>query len=110
LDRPSIVGGLTFVALGTLLLLDRAGVLDALPLVARGWPLVIVLAGIVEAAVPPRRPRVGVLLVLTGAIVLLWTTRVVGSLQFVGPAVLILVGVALLLRQRVGGGERGTQA
>lgn len=108
-DRSSIVGGLTFVTLGVVLLLDRAGTVDALAVVVRGWPLVIVLAGIVQALVRPRRPRVGLLLVLTGATVLLWTTRVVGSLRFVGPAVLILVGVALLLRQRVGPGANGTR-
>jgi hypothetical protein len=96
-------GALLAVA-GVLWLLDAAGALDAGEVVGTWWPLVIVGAGILSLVSNPRHWAAPAIVIIVGIALLLRTTDVVDSFAVVGPALLIGVGVAVIFG--VGFGSR----
>jgi hypothetical protein len=101
--RSQLVVGTALIALGGLLLADQAGALDAWALVLTWWPLVVVASGLAQLVTRPRNVTGGLVLVVLGGLLLLWTAGPVGSLALLWPALLIGVGSWLVLG-RVGAG------
>jgi hypothetical protein len=108
--RPPILAGLTFVVLGSVLLLDELGHLDATGLLSTWWPLLVVAAGVVQLALPPRSVGSGLLLVVGGSVLLLWRLDVVDDLGLLWPALLLTAGLWLLLGRGARGGTRAEPA
>jgi hypothetical protein len=100
MTRSALVFGFAFVALGTLLLLDEAGVVTAWPILADHWPLLVVLAGVARFVTRPRNVLGGVLLLVVGVALWLWTLGVADSLDLLWPVLLLTLGVWLLTRRR----------
>ncbi|MET0511854.1 MAG: DUF5668 domain-containing protein [Thermoleophilaceae bacterium] len=92
--------GLVVVTLGVLFLLDSAGVLDADHAIDRWWPLLVVAAGIFTLAERPPSVGRGSLLTGIGAVLLLFTTDLLdeSAWDYVWPAVLVLIGLAIVIR------------
>ena len=104
MNSSRAVLGLTFVALGALMLLDRAGLVDAGTIVADWWPvMLLVLAGLELLARPPRRIAAGVFALL-GVVLLTATTGLLtaSAWSLLWPTLIIVLGGWLLLR----GGRR----
>jgi predicted membrane protein len=102
LDLGRLLLGLVVVTVGILFLLDSAGVLDAGRAVNRWWPLLIIAAGVFTLAERPPSMLRGSLLAGIGAVLLLFTTDVLeeNAWGYVWPAILILVGLAIVVRWR----------
>jgi hypothetical protein len=79
-----------------LLLLEYTGVLDAEEVIATWWSIVLVLAGLLSVTANPRHWIGPALIVGLGGALLLRTTGVVDTLDVVGPALLVLLGVAVI--------------
>lgn len=104
--------GITFVALGGLMLLDRAGVLDASTIIADWWPvMLLVLAGLELLARPSRRIAAAVFGVL-GVVLLASTTGLLSATAWalLWPTLVILLGVWLLVRGGRRSGLDGTSS
>lgn len=101
-DFGRLLVGLIVVTLGVLFLLDSAEVLDAGRAIDRWWPVAIVAAGVLTLAERPRATTRGAILTGGGALLLLFTTDVLGddAWNYVWPVVLILVGLAIVARWR----------
>ncbi len=101
-DLSRLFVGLVVVTLGVLFLLDSAGALDAGRAIDRWWPAAIVAAGLLTLAERPRATVRGAILTGGGALLLLFTTDVLGddAWNYVWPVVLILVGLAIVARWR----------
>lgn len=104
--------GITFVALGGLMLLDRAGVLDAGTIIADWWPvMLLVLAGLELLARPSRRIAAAVFAVL-GVLLLATTTGLLtaSAWALVWPTLVIGLGLWLLVRGGRRSGVDGTSS
>ena len=93
---------------GVLWLLDAAGVVDAGEVIGGFWPLVIVAAGLLSLAANPRQWAAPAIVVIVGTALLLRTTDVVDSFTVVGPALLIGVGLAVIFGIGFGNREVST--
>jgi len=102
LDLGRLLLGLVVVTLGALFLLDSADVLNANRAIDRSWPLLIVAAGVFTLAERPPSLARGSLLTGIGVVLLLFTTNLLDedAWNYVWPAVLILIGLAIVLRWR----------
>jgi predicted membrane protein len=100
LDLGRLLLGLTIVALGVLYLLDAAGVLDARKAIDEWWPALLVAAGLLTFAERPPSVVRGSILTGLGAGLLLFTTDLVegNAWDYLWPALLILVGMAIVAR------------
>jgi predicted membrane protein len=100
LDLGRLMLGLTIVALGVLYLLDAAGVLDARKAIDQWWPALLVAAGLLTLAERPPSVVRGSILTGLGAGLLLFTTDLVegNAWDYLWPALLILVGMAIVAR------------
>jgi predicted membrane protein len=100
LDLGRLLLGLTIVALGVLYLLDAAGVLDARKAIDEWWPALLVAAGLLTLAERPPSVVRGSILTGLGAGLLLFTTDLVegNAWDYLWPALLILVGMAIVAR------------
>lgn len=108
MTRSQFVFGLLFVALGALLLADQAGLVATWAVIADWWPTVIVLSGLARLVTRPRNAAGGILLVVIGGALLLWTLGTVGTITLVWPVLLIGLGVWLMVT-RPGGGRGHSQ-
>lgn len=97
-----IVLGLVVVAVGVLFLLDNAGVLDAGEAIDHWWPAAVVALGVLQLAQRPRSLTSPLLLIVAGAILLLFTTDTVqgNAWAYVWPVAIIAVGLMLLSHWR----------
>jgi predicted membrane protein len=100
LDLGRLLLGLTIFALGVLYLLDAAGVLDAHRAIDQWWPTLLVAAGLLTLAERPPSVVRGSILTGLGAGLLLFTTDLVegNAWDYLWPALLILVGMAIVAR------------
>jgi predicted membrane protein len=100
LDLGRLLLGLTIVALGVLYLVDAAGVLDARKAIDEWWPALLVAAGLLTLAERPPSVVRGSILTGVGAGLLLFTTDLVegNAWDYLWPALLILVGMAIVAR------------
>jgi predicted membrane protein len=100
LDLGRLLLGLTIVALGVLYLVDAAGVLDARKAIDEWWPALLVAAGLLTLAERPPSVVRGSILTGLGAGLLLFTTDLVegNAWDYLWPALLILVGMAIVAR------------
>ncbi len=99
MSRSSFVMGVSFVTLGTVLLLDRADLVDAWVWLRGWWPLVVVLAGVAQVVTRPRNLAGAGFLVGVGGVLLLWTQGVVDLVGVLLPLALIGIGAWVLARQ-----------
>ncbi len=100
--------GLVLVALGGLFLLDQAGRLDAGNVIGNWWPLIIIALGTGQL-IEQRRAGLGPLIVIgVGVLLLLGELELLPDniWRYIWPVVLIVVGLALVLRR----GGRGLPA
>lgn len=97
--RSQLVFGVTFVALGLVLLLDRAGELDAGDVIGTWWPTVLLLLGLATLALPPRNLAGGVFITAMGLAFLGWTAGGWDTLSVLWPLLLVAAGLALLFRR-----------
>jgi hypothetical protein len=84
------------MAVGVLLLLEYTEVLDAGEVIGSWWPVVLIAAGLLSLTSNPRHWIGPALVVGLGGALLLRTTEVVDTLEVVGPALLVLFGVAVI--------------
>jgi hypothetical protein len=84
------------MAVGVLLLLEYTGVLDAGEVIGTWWPVVLIAAGLLSLTSNPRHWIGPALVAGLGGALLLRTTEVVDTLEVVGPALLVLFGVAVI--------------
>ena len=97
---PQVVLGLIVIAIGVVALLGQTGVIDAGSFFGTWWPLLVVSLGVAALVAAPRA-WIGPLLVISIGIVLQLNTLGVIDVSFwdlVWPVVIILLGVAILLR------------
>jgi hypothetical protein len=101
-DPGRLLLGAVVVAIGTLFLLDSAGVVDAGDALERWWPLPLVAAGLLTFAERPPAVGRGLVLTAVGAVLLLFTTDVLGddAWAYVWPAAIVVAGLAILSRWR----------
>ncbi len=99
MNRGRLLIGVVLVALGVLFLLDQNDVLDAGSLIADWWPIVFVLAGLLYVSFSPRHIVVPALLIIVGLALLARTLDYVPEwLETVfWPVVLVAVGLWVLL-------------
>jgi lia operon protein LiaF len=99
--RPDrlVIGG-ALVVLGLLYLLKLANVLDAGDVVRDWWPVILIAMGLAQLAERPRTVAGPTVLIVAGAIVLLFTLDLVsGSVwRVVWPVLLVLAGLAVIVR------------
>lgn len=97
-DRVLI--GLVLVAIGVLLLLDRAGTLDAGQVISDWWPAAIIALGLVTLAERPVSFLGPLILLVVGVLLLLFTLDILkgSAWSVIWPSALILFGVAVLFR------------
>jgi hypothetical protein len=84
------------MAVGVLLLLEYTRVLDAGEVIGSWWPVVLIAAGLLSLTSNPRHWIGPALVAGLGGALLLRTTEVVDTLEVVGPALLVLFGVAVI--------------
>lgn len=101
-DFGRLLIGAVVVALGLLFLLDTVGVLSAGRAIDRWWPAAILAAGALTLAERPRAVVRGAILTGAGVLLLLFTTGVLDedAWDYVWPAALIVVGLAVIARWR----------
>ena len=99
--RPDrlVIGG-ALVALGILYLLQVGGAVDAGQVVRDWWPVILIALGAAQLIERPRSLAGPIALMVAGTIVLLFTLDLVtGSVwKVVWPALLVVAGVALIIR------------
>jgi hypothetical protein len=97
--------GTVLVVLGALLALGAADVLDAGEVIGGGWPLVIMLGAVLMLVAYPRRWQVPAAIFVVAGLLLLDTSGVadLDLWQFIGPAVIIVVGLSLITGRSMGG-------
>jgi predicted membrane protein len=93
--------GLALIGLGVLFLLDRAGTLEAGQVIGDWWPVIIIGLGLVQLAERPRSFLGPGIIIVIGVVLLLFSTDVVeGSLwNYLWPVVLIVIGLAIIARR-----------
>jgi hypothetical protein len=96
MNRARLLFGAVIIALGTLLLLDYTDVLNAGDVIGRWWPVVLIAAGLLALTANPRRWIGPALITGIGGVLLLRTTEVVDTLEVVGPAFLVLLGLVVI--------------
>jgi predicted membrane protein len=104
--RPGrVLVGLALIGLGTLFLLDRAGTLDAGEVIGDWWPVIIIALGLIQLAESPRSFLGPGIVIGVGVVLLLFSTDVVeGNVwNYLWPVILIVVGLAIIARR--GGGS-----
>jgi hypothetical protein len=94
--------GTLIVAVGALLLLDNLEVIDSGELIATWWPVAIIAGGVLSYVANRRHVIMPLILVLAGVALLLRTTDTVDTLDLVVPVVVILVGLFLLFGRSLG--------
>lgn len=94
--------GILIVTVGTLLLLDNLDVLDYGDVIGRWWPLAIIVGGALSFVANRRHVVIPLVLVLTGVAVLLRTTGVLDTLELIFPVVVIVVGLFLVFGRGIG--------
>lgn len=92
-----IVFGTIAVAVGAVLLLDALGLADSNRVFEDWWPLILVFTGAVAYLSNPKKWLVPGVLVVGGASILLQTTGVVDSLDLIGPALVIVIGIGIIV-------------
>jgi hypothetical protein len=99
-DLGRLLIGLTVVVLGLLFLLDSAGVLDAGATIDDYWPLLLVAAGVLTLLERPPSSFHGWLLIGVGAVLLLFSTDVLGddAWNYVWPAAIVFAGIVIIAR------------
>lgn len=88
--------GLVILALGVLGVLDATGTLESTETVERWWPAAIVGAGLI-AMVAQRRISLGPVFIAAIGVALLAETTDWASEDVVGPAILVVIGLAVLI-------------
>jgi hypothetical protein len=88
--------GSVIAALGAILVLDAADLANAGQIIGAWWPVLVLGAGILTWLANPDRWLAPGLVTLFGLALLLWTTGVVNTLDLVLPALLIVVGLAVI--------------
>jgi len=110
MNRGRILVGFVLIALGVLFLLDQSDVLDSGDLLADWWPIVFVVAGFLYLSFSPRHIMVPAVLIILGLALL------ARSLDFVPDWVqtlfwpLVLVAVGLWVMFGSGLGSAGVQS
>lgn len=94
--------GIIIVAVGSLLLMDNLDVLDAGEIMGDWWPAAIIAGGALAFIANPRHWVVPLILVGGGALVLLRTTGVIGTVDVLLPAILIILGLLVLFGRGLG--------
>jgi predicted membrane protein len=97
-----ILLGLVVITVGVLFLLDSAGVLNAGEAIDHWWPVAVVALGLLQLAQRPRSLTGPLLLIVAGALLLLFTTDTVqgSAWDYIWPAAVIAVGLMLLSHWR----------
>jgi hypothetical protein len=98
MDRGRILWGLVLLALGGILLADQLGAIAAGATIATWWPAVIVVAGLLRLLDRPPDVSGAGLLVLIGAVLLVWRLGWF-DLAVVLPVALIVGGLWVLVRR-----------
>ena len=101
MNRGRTLVGFVLIALGVLFLLDQSDVLDSGDLIADWWPIVFVVAGFLYLSFSPRHVMVPAVLIIVGLALL------ARSLDFVPdwvqtvfwPLVLVAIGLWVMLRE-----------
>lgn len=106
MNTARVFFGSSLAALGALLLLDQADVLVAGDVIAAWWPSVVITAGVFSFVSNPTHWLIPLGLVVGGGAMLLRTTEVVDTFAIVGPALLVVVGAAIVLG--MGSGARAS--
>jgi len=107
-DRGPLVGGVVFIVVGTVLLLEKLGYLPH-GFALHFWPMIFIVAGIVKMAYEGGR-AVGAILIAVGVVLQLQQAGIL-RVEFwqLWPAIFIIVGVVLLYqsltREHVPGGS-----
>ena len=105
MNKGRFLFGSVVTALGALLMLDYADVLDAGEVIGAWWPVVIVVAGLMALWANPQHWMMPLVVTGAGAVLLLRSTGVVGSLAIAGPVLLMVVGLMVIfgrgMNQRV---------
>ncbi len=97
--------GSVVTAVGVVLLLDVADVWDAGEVISAWWPVILVAGGVLSLVANPRSWIVSTVLVVGGVALLLRTTDVVDTFAIVGPALLIVVGLAVIFGRGLARGD-----
>ena len=110
MTRPLL--GLVVLAFGVIFFLDAAGAVNGDRVVDRWWPVILIAIGVFQLAERPRSLVMPAILIGAGAVLLLFTTDAVEGDPgpYVGPIILIAIGVAILGRWTTRGlpaGETG---
>lgn len=88
--------GLVILSAGTILLLGNADIIDTARAFATWWPLVIILTGVVSLFANRRHWFVGLIIIAVGTAFLLSNLNVLDLRNVIWPAVLIVVGLAII--------------
>lgn len=99
--------GMILVTLGALLALDAADVLNAGDIIAAWWPLIFIVAAVIMYVSNPTRWMAPLIIFIIAGVILLGTTGAVEAnlWQFVGPAILIIIGLSFLFGRTPGRGR-----
>lgn len=88
--------GLVLVALGVVAVLDATGVVESSETVDRWWPVAVIGAGIIGMVVQ-RRLALGMLVITAIGFALLADAQDWTAEDVLGPALLVIIGLAILL-------------
>ena len=103
-DRGPVIGGVVFIVIGTVLLLEKLGYLPW-GFAIHFWPMIFVVIGIVKIVYAGGRPT-GAALIALGAFLQLHEMGIIhASFQQLWPVFLIIAGGAMLWQAM--GGEAG---
>ncbi len=98
MDRGRIFWGVLLVVLGAVFLLDRTGVIDAGTLISRWWPVLVIIGGALLLLQSPRSLTGPLIVMGSGAILLLSTLGLldISVWQLLWPLALIGIGIFVL--------------
>jgi predicted membrane protein len=107
-DRGPVIGGVVFIVIGTVLLLEKLGYLPW-GFAIQFWPMIFVVIGIVKIVYAGGRPT-GAALIALGAFLQLQAMGIIhASFQQLWPVFLIIAGGAMLW-QAMGGEKPATSS
>lgn len=94
--------GLVIIALGALFLIDQTGVVNANSVIVHWWPLVIIAIGFVQLMVAPREFVGPGIIILIGIILLGQSLEIysVNIWAIIWPMAIVLVGLSILLGRK----------
>ena len=100
MDLTRLLIGTIVLAFGVVFLLGAAGALNADQVIHDWWPVLLIATGLAQLAERPRSRVVPLILLCVGAVLLLFTTDVAKGDPgpYVGPIILIAIGLAILAR------------